>query len=232
MEKIFNTVKREIYVKVPPEKVWEALTISEERNKWETNSCELDLKIGGKVSLDYGWGVSYKGTIIELEENKKLVFEGEDKELTIWTITPLDQGLVVAIEYTGSWVNDIGMMQMENMLFGTYQFMRNLKSVFEEENDLRSSFWRSWIGVLHTTNDAGELPGSKVVQVQSNTPADGFIQIGDIITGVNGLATRTYDDVEKLISEMIADTKVRIEINRDGQQQALAFKTVPFGQTM
>src|SRR6185312_13086566 len=108
MEKVINSVKREIFIKVSPEKVWRALTISEERNKWETKSCALDIQIGGKVSLDYGWGVYYSGTIIELEENKKLVLKGEDEELTSWTITPVDEGSIVAIEYTGSWADDIG----------------------------------------------------------------------------------------------------------------------------
>ena len=93
MEKVIDSVKREIFVNVSPEKVWKALTVPEERNRWETRNCELDIRVGGTVSLDYGWGVSYVGTIIELEENRKLVLEGEDEGLTTWTITPQDGDL-------------------------------------------------------------------------------------------------------------------------------------------
>jgi len=34
MEKQSTSVKREIIINVPPEKVWAALTIPSERNKW------------------------------------------------------------------------------------------------------------------------------------------------------------------------------------------------------
>ncbi|WHT48496.1 hypothetical protein QNH10_01240 [Sporosarcina thermotolerans] len=46
----------------------------------------------------------------------------------------------MAIEYTGIWSGDFEMMQADNMAFGTYQFMRNLKSVYEGKDDLRSVF--------------------------------------------------------------------------------------------
>ena len=140
MEKVIDSVRREIFVNVSPDKVWKALTVPEERNRWETRNCELDIRVGGTVSLDYGWGVSYVGTIIELEENRKLVLEGEGEGLTTWTITPQDGGSVVAIEYTGMWSGDYEMMQADNMAFGTYQFMRNLKSVYEKNTDIRVPF--------------------------------------------------------------------------------------------
>ncbi|WP_060203136.1 SRPBCC domain-containing protein [Sporosarcina koreensis] len=231
MEKVIDSVKREIFVKASPKKVWRALTIPEERNRWETRHCELDIRIGGSVRLDYGWGVNYVGTIIELEENRKLVIEGEDKELTIWTITPQDSGSVVAIEYTGMWSGDFEMMQADNMAFGTYQFMRNLKSVYEGEEDLRSRFWRSWIGVLHRTNSSG-IPGAKVVKVQPNTPADGLVEVGDVITHVNSLGTASYDDVEIIVSETEPNKKILLTVMRDGRQLELELMTVPYGQTV
>ena len=231
MEKTINSVKKEIFIKASPEKVWRALTICEERNKWETRNCELDIKIGGKVSLDYGWGVSYVGIILELEENQKLMLQGEDGDLTIWTISPQDQGSLVCIEYTGSWVGDIGLMQMENMLFGTYQFMLNLKSVFEDNIDLRANFWKSWIGVLYRTSRLDEVSGTKVVKVEPNTPADTYILVGDFITHVNGTAIYSYDDAEKIISEFGPGKEISIDINRNGSPHTFTLKTVPFGQT-
>ena len=231
MEKVINSVKREIFVKVPPEKVWKALTVPEERNRWETRNCELDIRVGGTVSLDYGWGVSYVGTIIELEENRKLVLEGEDNGLTTWTITPQDGGSVVAIEYTGMWSGDFEMMQADNMAFGTYQFMRNLKSVYEGKEDLRSRFWRSWIGILHRTNSSG-IPGVKVVKIQPNTPADGLIKDGDIITNANGFKTTSYDELEIIVSETMPGKQITLTVMREGQQLEVELMTVPYGQTV
>ncbi|MCG7343658.1 SRPBCC domain-containing protein [Sporosarcina sp. ACRSL] len=230
MEKVIDSVKREIFVNVSPEKVWKALTVPEERNRWETRNCELDIRVGGKVSLDYGWGVSYVGTIIELEENQKLVLKGKDEGLTTWTITPQDGGSVVAIEYTGMWLGDFEMMQADNMAFGTYQFMRNLKNVYEGKEDLRSRFWRSWIGVLHRTNP-GDISGAKVVKIQPNTPADGLIAVGDIVTNVNGTKTASYDELEIIVSETEPNQKITLNVIRDGQQLEVELRTVPYGQT-
>lgn len=231
MDKVIDSVKREIFIKASPEKVWKALTVPEERNRWETRKCELDIRIGGTVSLDYGWGVSYVGTIVEFEMNRKLVIEGEDKELTIWTIMPQDGGSVVAIEYTGIWSGDCEMMQADNMAFGTYQFLRNLKSVHEENEDLRSHFWRSWIGISHRTNPCG-IPGAKVVEVQPYTPSDGIVEVGDVITHVGSHETTSYDDVELIVSETEPNKKIMLSVMRNGQQIELELMTVPYGQTV
>ena len=123
------------------------------------------------------------------------------------------------------------MMQADNMAFGTYQFMRNLKSVYEENTDLRSRFWRSWIGVLHRTNRSG-IPGVKVVKVQPNTPAEGLIQDGDIITNVNGIQIASYDDVEIIVSETEPGKQITLTVMRDDQQLEIELMTVPYGQTV
>lgn len=231
MEKVIDAIEREIFVNMSPEKVWKALTVPEERNRWETQKCELDIRIGGTVSLDYGWGVSNVGTIIELEENRKLVHEGEDKELASWTITPQDGGSVVSIQYTGStWSGDYEIMQADNMSFGTYQFLRNLKSIYEGNADLRPRFWISWIGVFYRTNRDG-IPGVKVVKVQPNTQAEGLVQVGDIITCVNGTEIFSYDDVEIIVSETEPGKPIKLIVMRDGQELEIELMTVPYGQT-
>ncbi|QTD40472.1 SRPBCC domain-containing protein [Sporosarcina sp. Te-1] len=231
MEKTIESVKREIFVKASPEKVWKALTVPEERNRWETRACELDIRVGGSMSLDYGWGVSYVGTIKELVEYRKILLEDVDGHVTKWTITPQEGGSLVGIEYIGSWCGDIEMMEADNMAFGTYQFMRNLKSVYEEDMDLRTRFWKSWIGVLHRTNPGAKL-GAKVVAVQPDTPAEGFVEVGDIITHVNGITTATYDDVEIAISESEVGERILLRISRGGEQVEVELTTIAFGQTL
>ncbi|GAB6927471.1 hypothetical protein JCM10914A_14540 [Paenibacillus sp. JCM 10914] len=161
MKTIYKHVKREIVIRTSPERAWKALTDPEERNRWETRHCEIDLKLGGKIALDYGWGVSYTGVIEELIPSRKLTVKGEDGELTIWTIEPHTDGTLVAIEYTGLWSNEQEYMMMENMAFGTYRFMRNMKSVLENDQDIRSTFWSSWIGMNHYTYQGESLKGVK-----------------------------------------------------------------------
>ena len=50
MDSIFNHVKREIVIRTTPERVWKALTDPQERNRWETRYCEIDLKVGGHIA--------------------------------------------------------------------------------------------------------------------------------------------------------------------------------------
>ncbi|MGV3466882.1 MAG: SRPBCC domain-containing protein [Heyndrickxia sp.] len=229
MERQSTSVKREIIIHVSPEKVWSALTIPSERNKWETNACELELKLGGEVFFDYGWNSTHRCRIKEFIENEKLVFEGDDHNLTIWTLEKHENGTKVSIEYTGLWIGDLGHYEMDNMAFGTYQFMRNLKSVLETSSDIRSSFWKSWIGVLHTTLHDNEIKGTKVVRVKEGTPAAGLLETEDIIVEVDGKKVISHDDFEIYVTEKATDEDLRVKILRKQEEIHLILKTVPFG---
>ncbi|WP_054956097.1 SRPBCC domain-containing protein [Paenibacillus dakarensis] len=230
MEASFSTVKREIIIETTPERVWHALTIPEERNRWETRNCTIDLRVGGIIELDYGWGVSYTGTIQELAENSRLVIADQDGELTIWTLEPHHKGTLVGIEYTGFWAGDLGIMSMENMAYGTYRFMKNMKQVFEEGSDLRSSFWKSWIGVNHITYHEADTHGVKVVQISQGTPAEGILHIGDIITQANETMVRNYDEFEEIVTSMEPQVHLKITFIRNDQLCNADLCTVPFGQ--
>uniref|UniRef100_UPI000A547714 SRPBCC domain-containing protein n=1 Tax=Bacillus sp. JCM 19041 TaxID=1460637 RepID=UPI000A547714 len=122
MDKIL-IARREIFIQAKPSRVWQALTVPAERNKWETRSSEMDVRIGGKIYLEYGWGVTYSGTFKELIQNEKIITEDDEGDLTTWLIIACGEGCKVVIEYQGEWYGDQGISIMENMLFGTYQFM-------------------------------------------------------------------------------------------------------------
>ncbi|WP_096186552.1 SRPBCC family protein [Evansella halocellulosilytica] len=223
----YESVKKEIFIQVSPKRVWQALIIPSERNKWETNKCEIDLRVGGKIELDYGWGVDYSGTITEVVENERLVIQGSGDALTIWTITPQNNGSLVTIEYTGLWSGDIGIMEMENMAFGTYQFLKNFKSVLESQGDIRQTFWISWIGVYHRS---AESEGVKVVKVVKDTPGDGKIKVGDIILSLNGTEVNSYDELESIVTEIGAGKDLALDIVRGGERVDVHITTVPYGQ--
>jgi len=189
----------------------------------------VELKPGGEAFFDYGWNTTYRCKIKEFIENEKLVFEGEDHHLTIWTLEKHEHGTKVSIEYTGLWIGDLGYYEMDNMAFGTYQFMRNLKSVLETSSDIRSSFWKSWIGVLHTTLQDNEIIGTKVVRVKEGTPAAGLLETGDIIVEVDGKGVFSHDDFEIYVTEKATDEELHLKIIRNQQEIRLILKTVPFG---
>ncbi|KMK76816.1 SRPBCC domain-containing protein [Alkalihalobacillus pseudalcaliphilus] len=223
-----NRAQKDIFIFAPPSRIWQALTIPEQRNKWETKSCEIDLTVGGKVFFDYGWNVTYSGTIKDFTENEKLVLEDEEQELTTWTIKETDGGSIVSIEYTGQWLGEIGLSQMENMLFGTYQFMLNLKEVEEGRQDIRHNFWKSWIGTLHHT----EGKYVKIVKVIPHTPAAEKLIEGDYLLAIDGTTVHHYDEAELAITHADVKTTFELTIARNEKTINLSLETIPFGTVM
>lgn len=226
----FTSVVRDMVIKASPVRVWQALTIPEERNRWETRSCILEMHIGGRVELDYGWGVSYTGVVKELVPGERLVLEDDHKDLTIWTVEPHPDGTLVRIEYTGLWSGELGLMMMKDMSYGTYRFLRNYRSVLEGGPDLRPGFWKSWIGVQQITLESAELTGVKVVRVVANSPADGLVQPGDIITFVDGEPVYDFDEFEEKITTLDPYEIVTLALVRDGKELSVDVETLPFGQ--
>ncbi|WP_442601436.1 SRPBCC domain-containing protein [Paenibacillus sp. KN14-4R] len=224
-----TSLKREIFIRRSPERVWKALTVPEELNRWETRSCSIDLTLGGKVELDYGWGVLYSGTIIEMEENVRLIFKDENEDLTIWTIEAVDGGTLVGLEYTGVWTGEMGFRIMEDMAFGTEQFFRNMKSVLEEDQDLRHTFWTSWIGVHHRTLLEGSQKGSIIVGITKGTPSEGVLHTGDILIGINEYPVQSFNDFESVVTMVNPGQSLLITVLRDDVQQAFTVNTAPFG---
>ncbi|SMF68401.1 Trypsin-like serine proteases, typically periplasmic, contain C-terminal PDZ domain [Paenibacillus uliginis N3/975] len=154
--------------------------------------------------------------ITELVEPCRMVIADDENELTIWTLEPHAEGTLVGIEYTGLWPGDLGIMSMENMAYGTYRFMTNMKSVLESSQDIRSSFWKSWIGTKHISYESSETKGVKVVQVIEGTPADGVLQEGDIITHLNMTGVQSYDELEEKITSMEPLKVLKIKYLRGG----------------
>lgn len=163
MARVQDSVKREIIVDAPLEKVWDALTKSEHLNRWYTKGANIDFRVGGKGYMNHGWGATSEGMYTEIEAMNRFVLQSLDGDFT--TITELEKvenGIKVSIEYRASFINEMDVASKENMLFGTGQFLTNLKAVYESGQDNRQHFWQTWIGVTHTSMVGG---GTKIVSV-------------------------------------------------------------------
>ncbi|MFD1334808.1 SRPBCC domain-containing protein [Oceanobacillus iheyensis] len=220
-----SVAKKEIVINTSAEKVWEALTIPSLRNKWETKRCEIDFRKGGKIYLEYGRNVTFKGVIIEIIENEKLVLKDIEGYLTTWTIQSQDEGTKLSIEYTGNWVGDHDISEMENMLFRTFLFMLNLKTFIEDNYDQREQFWKSWLGLKTRT----EIDRVKVVHVHENTPASGKVQAGDYIQAVNGEVLNHFDGCEVAITQQPVGSKIKLDIIRNNEKIKVTANTIRFG---
>ncbi|MFA1819647.1 SRPBCC domain-containing protein [Virgibacillus oceani] len=223
MDEVKDSVKCEIMIRAPLNKVWDALTKPEYLKRWYAKQADVDFQIGGKGYIEHGWGVVSSGIYTEISEGKKFVLESEDGSFkTITILKQENEGVRVSIEYKITFLGEEGEAVKENMLYGTYQFLKNLKSVYEMDNDLRSEMWKGWIGAVHTTSN-GETQGSKVLKVGAKGPADrASIQSGDVITALDGEAISGYEDLENAVNKNGAGSIVQLKVIRDGKYLDIA----------
>lgn len=86
-----DSIRKELTLSAPRERVWRALTDPEQLLRWfPTHSAEIDLKPGGRVR--FAWQDSRdEGEIVEVAPNERLVFrwrvEGSERPYTRVTVT-------------------------------------------------------------------------------------------------------------------------------------------------
>ncbi|MGE7948516.1 SRPBCC domain-containing protein [Lysinibacillus sp. NPDC093688] len=218
MKKNKDSVKREIVVNAPLNKVWDALTKPEHLNLWYTKNADIEFCIGGKGYMNHGWGATSEGVFTEIDIMKRFVLQSIDGDFT--TITSLEEigdSVKVSIEYQASFIGEMNQSTKENMLFGTSQFLENLKSVYESGTDKRSKFWKTWIGIAHTTND-GER-GTRVLQVkEGSVAAAAGIKPEDIILEVDGEEVGGYESFERTLNKKNVNGNVTLTIESKNEK--------------
>jgi len=222
-----NSVQREVVIHADADQVWKALTDPNELNRWYTKECEIDLRLGGKVKMVHGWGAWTEGTITELIDGQRLVYQTGDDSETIIMLREDEDGVRVTIEYRMLFIGDDGIGMSENMAFGTEQFMKNAKSVLETGTDLRFFFWPSWIGLSHTSirpdHHLNVEHGTYVLNVPEQSPAYLCgLRRGDIIVEANGKKVKHYEDLETIIWSVKPEDQLTMKVVREGKPIQLA----------
>lgn len=218
MKLINNSIKRNIVVNAPLIQVWEALTKPEHLNRWYTKNAEIDFRIGGKGFMDHGWGATSEGVFIEIDPMKHFVLQSLDGDFTTITrLEAVENGIEVSIEYQASFISEMNEATKENMLFGTSQFLGNLKSVFESNIDNRATFWNTWIGITHTTDEREQ--GIKVLHVnEDSVAAAAGIHKEDIIVELDGEKIDGYETFERALNQKSVNDSVALTLLRNGEK--------------
>lgn len=228
MTKVENFVKREIVVNAPMEKVWEALTKEEHLNKWYTKEAKLDFRVGGKGYMDHGWGATSEGTFTEIVPMRRFVLQGNDGDFTtITNVEVVDEGVKVSITYSASYLEEMDAASKENMLFGTGQFLENLKSVYETGLDNRKNLWQAWIGIVHTTHH--ESIGTEILQVNDGSAAaNAGLQPGDIVIGLDNVPVLGYESFERFLNSKAINEPVSLQVLRGAEELELRSNVEPY----
>ncbi|WP_397538744.1 SRPBCC domain-containing protein [Rummeliibacillus pycnus] len=218
MKMIKDSIKREIVVNAPLNQVWDALTKPEHLNRWYTKNAEIEFCIGGRGYMNHGWGATSEGVFTEIDTMKRFVLQSLDGDFT--TITSLEEvesGIQVSIEYQASFIGVMNQSTKENMLFGTSQFLENLKSVYETNTDNRADFWKAWIGIVHTTNEKDR--GTRVLQVKEGTvAATAGVKPEDIIVEIDGEEITGYESFERTLNKKTDNATVTLTIVRKSEK--------------
>lgn len=218
MNRIKDSIKREIVVNAPLKQVWDALTKPEHLNCWYTKNAEIEFHIGRRGYMNHGWGATSEGVFTEIDTMKRFILQSLDGDfITITTLEKVENGIKVSIEYQASLIGEMNQSIKENMLFGTSQFLENLKSVYETGTDNRAKFWKAWIGIAHTTNKGNR--GTKVLQVKEGSVAENaVIKPGDIIVEIDGEKIRGYETFERTLNEKTVNSTVTLTIERKSEK--------------
>jgi uncharacterized protein YndB with AHSA1/START domain len=86
-------VTREIVFPVPPDEVWEALTVPEQLEVWFANDVEFDPREGGEGVFRWDDGEERHATVVEAAPNERLVLDWDDDEGTVeLTLEEVEEG--------------------------------------------------------------------------------------------------------------------------------------------
>ncbi|HET6872169.1 MAG TPA: SRPBCC domain-containing protein [Sporolactobacillaceae bacterium] len=222
-----TSVKRDIWVKASLEQVWKTHIDPKLRKQWDAWNAEIDFRIGGKVFIQHGWGAVTSSVITEIVEYEKLVFSSENGDFqNITTFVPENDGVRVTVEYRMSW-GDVDESMKENMAFGTFRFLQNLKSVLEEGKDLRPGFWPTTLGIKHTTYLGNQ--GTMVLKVHSDSPAKSSgLLAQDVIVDANEQPIRNYEDLEMFLQNSLAGDAVTLGVFRGDQKIHLKYELAAY----
>ncbi|MEI4770314.1 SRPBCC domain-containing protein [Psychrobacillus sp. FJAT-51614] len=218
MNKINDSIKRGIVVNAPLKQVWDALTMPEHLNCWYTKNAEIEFRLGGRGYMNHGWGATSEGVFTEIDTMKRFVLQSLDGDFTtITSLEKVENGIQVSIEYQSSFISEMNKSTKENMLFGTSQFLENLKSVYETGADNRANFWKAWIGIDHTTNERDR--GTRVLQVKDGSVAAAAgIKPEDIIVEIDGEEIGGYESFERTLNEKTVNCTVSLTIVRKSEK--------------
>lgn len=134
---MIDSIKQTYGIEAPVSKVFSALSEPEELVSWFLKSAELEHKKGGKYRFAWLWN-SFKqeGNVLDFKQNEKLALEwpsaGEGSVVT-FTTKKDGTGTLLTMLQSGFRDND---RKLSSLAGWTY-YLTNLKSVLENDKDLR-----------------------------------------------------------------------------------------------
>lgn len=185
------TACREILIEASPDRIWRVLTVPSERTQWEAGFAEIELRVGGRIELDYGQvrdvGPRVRMELGDFADNDagQAYREGAGFafRLFLGNLKSLVEG---GVDQRAGWWRGwtgIGRISLEPR---------------------------------HAAYTAVST-GSLVIRVSPGSPAaEAGLQVGDVIVAVNGHPVAAYADLAQVTVEAAPGERLRLGIMRQG----------------
>jgi uncharacterized protein YndB with AHSA1/START domain len=219
-----RTITNAITVEAPPQRVWDALTLERELNRWETTEAHLDLRTGGDFLYVYEYGPPRPGTFLVVEPPRRMVqvnmVFNQDRSyryLNSVDLEPVADGTRVTVVVEGFGSDEEQRWLCESMDLGWETDLRILKGWVEEARDLRPELWRGlYLGVAFVTAPGG---GVKLLEVFPGAPAwEAGLRPGDVVHEAGGRAIADFRTLRAVISDCEIGDEITLRGVRDGER--------------
>lgn len=196
-----------VLIAAKPEVIFPAFLEKHHLNRWLCNYSEMHYRARENGFFYFGWNDNYQvvGKFKAIESPRRVVITwqggGEPVTEVEYTLESAEGGTRVSMTHSGYGDNDAQLR--ENHLRGWNGILNDLKALIETGHDarfLRRPMLGVFIGAL-----TPERKAALGVPVEQGLVLDGVIdgmgaqraglQKGDVLTEINGVKTRTFEDI-------------------------------------
>jgi uncharacterized protein YndB with AHSA1/START domain len=100
-----RSIEKELFIKAPSERIFQALTEKEDLERWFLKKAEVDLRPGGAITFDWGPDVFNFGKILVLEPPHRLSYTWEALEpsptIVTFELAAQNDGTLLHLTHTG-----------------------------------------------------------------------------------------------------------------------------------
>lgn len=209
------------------QRIWTALTSTEERNNYVTTENQADLRPGGAFIEVFQYGPARAGIFLVVDEPNLLVQENfvfdrgiSHRYYNRVTLCDSIGGTSVTVSVEGFSRNESETWLRENMSVGWKTELQVLKAYVETGEDIRPKVWRGVLmGLRFVTSLRVDAPsGVRVIDVLAGTPAAAAgLRREDVITGVDGVKVGNFVEFRAEVSRFFPGDTANFHVWRDGE---------------
>lgn len=218
-------IRRSVRVLSPRERVWAALTVPCELDRWMTEHAALDLRPGGAYRFDYGGGIVSTGAVLQVEAPARLVLAddvGHGDAAVAITLDETPGGTRVTVVDTSEGEGIEWQWFREGVDRWWRDFLANLQSVLECGLDLRpTALWpTATLGIRYVSAGGG---GVTVIETLPGSPAAAAgVRPGDRITAIGPYPVTGHHDVSDALLRCAPGQEVVVTAVRGGGPLTMA----------